>query len=740
MSSEKLRKYLAYYQKTLREDPENIEARLRLAALFREMGNLAHAIEEYVTASKLLAAQGLPLEAIAACKAVLELDPNHTEVRFFLARLFAQAPDAAGQGARVAQPVLANSEARRPVPLRANEISATTAGHHRDALRLEQLTTDEMRAFERSGQQPITLGAPKKGEEPPQGEVDDDTPTGVHVAVREDDIPTGVLDGGEVELPAASTRSYDALDPRSLDRSAQREDDETRMIPIDEPTLAIEHGPPFEDEDATLAASLDELEALRRQLAVREEDDVTFAASPEEIEAMRSQISDDMVKTAELVTNNLEELRETQAIDPEELAELERLSAPPMPAPSLLRKPPGEARQRRATLPLVHEPAGGRHMTGQWHPFDRSLQKHIDPELLQTSERDAASREDVGEDTLERARDETFELSVFDLEAVDLGSEELEGVLDGLSDELREELADVETEVHEDEDAPRLSSLINVRREDLPDIPLFSRLNQHAFVELLREVELREVSLGEVILAPGRERHSLFIIVRGQAEAVKHHDGAELFLDEIGVGEFFGEFGLLTGRDSSATVRARGDMVLLEITEDVIHRVAEYDPEIWDTLWDYYHVRMLNNLMVSDSIFRHLTPEVRDEVIDEFELGEYLAEELVLRPHEPCGHVHLVLFGELLIAPLDPNLPEKRLRAGEFLGFVASLSDDSCRARIQAVRDTSLLSLPARRFRELVRRYPPIAAQIRALLRERVTRNDLFLTGITSYADTGVGK
>lgn len=105
MSSKKLRKYLAYYRKTLSEDPENIEARLRLAALFQEMGRPGHAIEEYGTAAKLLASEGLPLEAIAACKAILELDSTHQETQFFLAKLYARVPEATGDSVRVARPV-----------------------------------------------------------------------------------------------------------------------------------------------------------------------------------------------------------------------------------------------------------------------------------------------------------------------------------------------------------------------------------------------------------------------------------------------------------------------------------------------------------------------------------------------------------------------------------------------------------------------------------------------------------
>lgn len=105
MASQKLRKYLAFYRKRLNEEPENIEARLRLAALFRQMGRPAYAVEEYSAAAKLLASEGLPLEAIAACKAILELDPSHQQTQRFLARLYARVPEATDDSVRIARPV-----------------------------------------------------------------------------------------------------------------------------------------------------------------------------------------------------------------------------------------------------------------------------------------------------------------------------------------------------------------------------------------------------------------------------------------------------------------------------------------------------------------------------------------------------------------------------------------------------------------------------------------------------------
>ncbi len=224
MSSQNLKKYLAYYQKTIRDEPENIEARLRLASLFKEIGQRSHAIEEYVTASKLLASQGLPLEAIAACKAVLELDPNHTEIKFFLARLFAQAPEVSGEAARVARPVAEVGGQRR------REMEAPRAPDHNARVVLEALSTDEMDAFEASGESPIVLAQPKDGlesmasaidsalsDQPPSDSLIEDNPLNAGDSDETgDDLEALALGPPTGEFTRAyGTRDHDALKPVS---------------------------------------------------------------------------------------------------------------------------------------------------------------------------------------------------------------------------------------------------------------------------------------------------------------------------------------------------------------------------------------------------------------------------------------------------------------------------------------------------------------------------------------------
>lgn len=729
MASEKLKKYLAYYQKTLRDDPENIEARLRLAALFREMGNIAHAIEEYVTASKLLAAQGLPLEAIAACKAVLELDPTHTEVQLFLARLFAQAPDAAGAGARIARPV-----ATPGVGVARRVLTPPPSPAIRPAQKIEQLSTDEMAAFERSGAQPITLAQPK-GPDAELGDEDseEDVPTGVHHAV--DPVPAMNVDNTEsatvsarppkpstpVSTPAAetvvkpaaaseSTRTYQTLDPRILDAASASSDD-TVMIPMDEQT------------------SVTSYPASPTAIARKE---VTFAAAPEEIARLRSQTSDEMRETVEF--SYIDELRKTQAVDPEQIeTSLEEKSQPPSLPASLF-----ALADRRETLPITEAVGQDGLMTGRWHPIDRNLENELKKELedgLSNSTEPLTDETTLEQDKRQVNSEETFDLKVFDMEGMDLENSSFDSLLDELSDGVREHLDDLDSEPFVDDGT---SKSVRINREDLPDIPLFSNVNHRAFVKFLESVEAREFEAGETIVEANHDKRCIYIIARGKTQASKHVDGQELFLGEFAEGDFFGEFELLTGRPSAAQIVASTRTSVLVVTEEAIHEVAEEDPEIWDTLWDVYHIRMLNNLMASNTIFRHLPSTTRDEVLDLFEIEEHPPGQVVLQPEEPCRFVCLVLFGELNLEPTDPKLPSKILREGEFFGFVASLSDDACRALITSTQDTTLLCLSATHFRQLTRQHAGIAREIRAMLRSRVTRNDLFLTGITRYADTGL--
>lgn len=632
MSSEKLKKYLAYYQKTLREDPENVEARLRLATLFREMGHKSNAIEEYVTASKLLASQGLPLEAIAACKAVLEIDPTHTEVQFFLARLFALAPDAAG--ARVARPV---AEAFRPA-------------------------SDSPSTPSKPAPSPITLSRPKVMTPSP-----DSLPTQHRPAIScaleppsieellSDDILAEVEPDQDSEIDAGfdranelPTHQYKALTARPL-----------------KPVLA---------QDESTRASL----SIPTALLADERTRAGVEVPPLVLDELRRTTEMDAQLRRTVEFSYLDELRETQMMDLGTFSASSGLDEATSPATaSRLLHASSESMTRVAPSP----------------------------------------------------QEEVFEVRVFEMDEVEINSEVYEHL---------EQLDDLPSEPELDAPTSRIDrTTISILRSDLPEIPLFSHLSASSFVGLLTMATIEEVPLGAVILAPGHQHRSLFIVISGQVMVSKPIGDEHVRLSTMSEGDFFGEFGLLTGREHGATVTATQPSRLLIISEEAIHHIAAEDPEIWNTLWSYYHVRMLNNLMSSHAIFGKLTHEERDELLDLFELQEFVEDEVIVSPDQPCHFVYLVLFGSVELVPSRDAKSALTLREGEFFGFLPSLTDEPGKTLVRALKETTLLCLPALQFRLLTRQNTKIASELRTMLRTMPNKKSLFLTGVTTYAETG---
>jgi CRP-like cAMP-binding protein len=706
MTSKKLRKYLAYYQKTLREEPDNIEARLRLAAIFRDMGREAHAVEEYVTASKLLAREGLPLEAIAACKAVLEMEPQHTETQLFLARLFARVPDAAGGTARIARPV-----EPEPAPARIGGGDAADAKTSKSSARAAQ---------------PITLSKPKQTRPPEK------SPHEVETAVSNsglvelpDEEPTAVSNSGLVELPDEEPTAVS--NSGLIDGLAEAEKDDE---PLEKTRQAAATDLPDLDE---LRVTEEREETQQLGTVSRRENNASPYEDARSTVEMEAADRESVLRAMAGPRNNQTELRTTIDVDEGDIV-AEEILAPPAPARS---DSEDADRDRRQTSPLG---------TDMPRRAERVETEYGLPSVHKADGQRASIQQDGPITTeIEGADDdawqETFEVGVFDMESLRLDREST-GDWDDLS--FLDELDEPDTsEVAAAMSSTGESSLLSVNRSDLPEIPLFSQLEPSLFMQLLRYMELKEVSAGERLVGPGRTERSLFVIVRGTVVVTRAlDDGSTVELARMGEGEFFGEFALLTGRShGSATVSAHTDMALLEVRQDVLDLIAEDHPEIWDVLWDFYYARMLNNLLASSTIFRSLTDEQRRALAEKFSLEEVPADELLLGQGDHDDDLYLICHGEVRVernagAGLAQEIDT--LREGEFVGLISSAEEEPVVANLRATCDTTLLVLPGAEFRRVMQENPLIERQVRQVVRERKAIAGRYTSGVTSYAELGI--
>lgn len=113
-------------------------------------------------------------------------------------------------------------------------------------------------------------------------------------------------------------------------------------------------------------------------------------------------------------------------------------------------------------------------------------------------------------------------------------------------------------------------------------IDLLAGLSDEERVSLVTGSEERIFGDGQTIVQQGDIGRSMFIVCSGSVRVVVEPSGAEVA--RLKAGDYFGEMTLLTGEPRTATVRASGDCLVLEITADAIRPIVVANPRMLDQL------------------------------------------------------------------------------------------------------------------------------------------------------------
>ena len=111
-------------------------------------------------------------------------------------------------------------------------------------------------------------------------------------------------------------------------------------------------------------------------------------------------------------------------------------------------------------------------------------------------------------------------------------------------------------------------------------IDLFATLPAESRLELSRTAQEHIFADGESIVRQHATGSSMYVVLSGRARVVLEPSGQEVAVIESG--GFFGEMSMLTGEPRTATVRAVGDVRVLEIPADRFREVALERPGLID--------------------------------------------------------------------------------------------------------------------------------------------------------------
>jgi small-conductance mechanosensitive channel/CRP-like cAMP-binding protein len=113
-------------------------------------------------------------------------------------------------------------------------------------------------------------------------------------------------------------------------------------------------------------------------------------------------------------------------------------------------------------------------------------------------------------------------------------------------------------------------------------VPVLGGLSEDAHGELAAIAVERLYAGGEAIVREGEPGASMFILTRGRVAITVGADRREVAVTDAG--GYFGEMSLLTGEPRTATVIARGDCLVLEISADAFRSYVRANPAVIDQL------------------------------------------------------------------------------------------------------------------------------------------------------------
>lgn len=131
-------------------------------------------------------------------------------------------------------------------------------------------------------------------------------------------------------------------------------------------------------------------------------------------------------------------------------------------------------------------------------------------------------------------------------------------------------------------------------------VPIFENLNNEELLEVVKTINHKEYSKGDVIFTEGNVANTLYFVNEGNIKLYKYtKDGKEQILHVLTEGEFFGELDLIKpskyGFNSKAIVNSKICTLTKDEMKDIIMRKPEIGIKVLETMGE--RVAKVENLV-----------------------------------------------------------------------------------------------------------------------------------------------
>jgi CRP-like cAMP-binding protein len=265
-----------------------------------------------------------------------------------------------------------------------------------------------------------------------------------------------------------------------------------------------------------------------------------------------------------------------------------------------------------------------------------------------------------------------------------------------------------------------------------PPIPLFSELNEQELQSLLPHIQTKTFMKNSLICQEGERGDSLFVISRGEVTIIKQTPGGkEVGVRDLKEGDFFGEFSFFMDQKRHATVKAKTECEVFEISRNELNEMIRVHPRLDEVLQNLFRERILDNLFALSPLFSSLTSQERGEIIKRFHLRKLPEGTFVFKGGDPPGSLYMVRSGGVEI--FTQNRQGKKvllglLESGNFFGEIGPLFDKPRMANARAIRPTELLEMTKEDVKVCLLQFPNLQMKLKDISLKRLSRTKELLS------------
>jgi NADPH-dependent 2,4-dienoyl-CoA reductase/sulfur reductase-like enzyme/Fe-S-cluster-containing hydrogenase component 2/CRP-like cAMP-binding protein len=269
-------------------------------------------------------------------------------------------------------------------------------------------------------------------------------------------------------------------------------------------------------------------------------------------------------------------------------------------------------------------------------------------------------------------------------------------------------------------------------------------------LHLAMAAQFLQLPTGSIVVQEGEYGRDLYMILSGTLIlSATDMDKQALPLAVLGSGEYFGEYGMLTGQPYNTTARVQSSAWVLRVPEQVMQRLMELVPQIRSFFASLNTAYTLKSILKRIALFQGIADEALEYLISQAQTKQYergaklFAEEGQGHPARETLHVLLEGFVKVVRHKLLPDTPDSSTerviayrQRGDYFAGGLDLLGDSRAVTVTAINRTHVAEIPYQAVRLLFERYPAVEQRFRQRLQAYRESNRSAQTGVLPAVGT----